>query len=288
MRKVFVRVALFFLIMGWTAQCVVMPPAPAAPAEISIQPTGNQVSDKPLQQAQFSRPYSPADPLEILLLGDSLAGGAIRDQFAVVVAALPFVELEVLAVTSSSLCNNWFFDWPEAAQRCVQVKLERDRRPYDAVVVLIGANDAQDIVLANGVCLSFGSPQWSMEFTRRCDRLMGILAATTTKVYWLSIPPMQAALFQERISVVNAIYEQVAKAQKTVSYINLARTLGDKQGNYVAAKLVDGTLQVIRCADGVHPEVAGGRLVSRLLVERLDQDFYISNEGTEFYSADSR
>ncbi len=140
-------------------------PSPAAPA--TDVPTG----------------FGGADGVyRILVVGDNLAGG-LGAGMSRMVQDDPRYEILNRFNESSGLARTELYDWPSAIEKIVADK------PVDAVVVLLGVNDRQDIRDTN-VRYPFKSPDWVKGYTANVDHLLAAVKAANAGVFWVSIPPM--------------------------------------------------------------------------------------------------
>ena len=123
-----------------------------------------------------------ANPLRVLIVGDSLGldmGGPLQDDLAdtgVVNAALDARE-------STGLTRPDYFNWP--AELAADLKTVQPQ----VVVIMIGANDAQDFLGPPDV--PYTSPQWNTLYAQRVAQFMQIAQSGGATVIWVGMPPMQ-------------------------------------------------------------------------------------------------
>ncbi len=123
----------------------------------------------------------------ILVVGDNLAGGLGAGMSRMVQDDLRY-EIINRFNESSGLARTEVYDWPNAIEKIVSEK------PINAVVVLVGVNDRQDIRDATGR-FAFKSAEWVKGYEANIGRLLNTVNAAKAKIFWVSIPPMADAGF---------------------------------------------------------------------------------------------
>ena len=158
---------------------------------------------------------------------------------------------------SSGLVRPDFYDWPGALADDVAA------RDPEVVVVFLGANDGQGIVLPDGTPVqTVGDPRWTVEYQRRVGALMDSLRADGRMVVWVGQPPMRGAEFDGIMKIVNAAYAAEAASRPWVAYVDPATIVGGPGGTY-ADVVADpaGNPTEVRSGDGIHLSRAGADLV---------------------------
>ena len=125
-------------------------------------------------------------------------------------------------------------------------------RSPQVVVVMIGANDAQDFLGPPDV--PYTSAQWNTLYAQRVAQFMQIAGSGGATVVWVGMPPMQNAGLNAQMSDVNAVVQQ--PGGRGASARDLPQTdhvLGTAQGGYTAF-ITNGAGQVVnvRTPDGTH------------------------------------
>jgi uncharacterized protein len=216
---------------------------------------------KPEQQS-FVQP-TPADPVEVLVTGDSQAefiGHLLTDE-------LPddLFDVEVVPRNSTGLTNPQFFNWELNAEQ------EIAARGPDAVVMVIGGNDGFNL-LVDGELYGYGDPEWQVEYARRAAVVMRELTPNGERpVYW--VPPPTA-----RDSEQNAIYatqnravEDAAEAVPGARYVDIFNTIND--GVYSDELTIDGRRVLARQPDGIHFTREGAVVPVGLIVRAMAKDY---------------
>jgi hypothetical protein len=202
----------------------------------------------PTPRAPEPRGWGPADPLRLLIAGDSLVeqyGPALAEHAAARAPVVPTVEFRY----SSGLTRPDYFDWPAHLRAVV------DGSNPDAVVLMFGANDAQNLE-HDGTVLKFGSPAWQAAYRRRVGTVMTELARDGRTLLWTGQPVMRSDAFGGKMRLLNDLYRQEAQAHPGVTYLDSWALFAGSDGRYVDYPGGGGPLQ--RMADGIHLTRAGG------------------------------
>lgn len=221
--------------------------------------------------------FGPARQLRIWAAGDSLAiaaGEAVYRAAVATGAVVPVARVDGRLATGLERPDvfNWFTYIRDAL-----VRLEPQ-----AVVVSFGANDDHDYMtgVPPGVAIGpFGSSTWIDEYRRRVGGLMDEITAQGRFLVWLGAPIVRDAAESSRFELLNTIYRSEAeKRPGRVAFVDTYTLLEDSHGRY-ADFLPDagGTLVRVRALDGIHYAGAGGDLIARQVLGRLEQAFDLTS-----------
>lgn len=245
------------LASGWRKDTGSPPPAGEqepieAPREARVAVPGGQAA--PAESSSEIEPLSTT----VLLLGDSMMAGSLGSAIAQSLGREPKPRLVRAVQTATGLSRPDVFDW----MTVLPPLLERDKPRL--VICSLGANDASDMWQVNGV-LEFGRPGWRSAYTARVKAMMQALTAGGARVLWLGLPPMR--VFSDRARSLNKIFAQAASGVPGVEYLDV-EMLVSRNGEYATfLKNPDGRFVRVRMEDGVHYAPAGGKLISRWLVD---------------------
>lgn len=190
------------------------------------------------------RYVTPAEPLRVLLAGDSMMrelGASIED-----VASPELTDITLDYRVSSGLSRPDFFDWPShLAQLLVEDRPE-------AVVLLFGTNDDQNVEV-DGKVLTARSPEWMAEYRRRVGVVMDLLDRPGLTVTWVTLPAMRSADFSGAMSALSDVYRSEAQHRPWVHVVDGGAAIEGPGGAY-ATHLPggDGSDVLMRQEDGVH------------------------------------
>jgi lysophospholipase L1-like esterase len=203
-----------------------------------------------------------ANPLRVLIVGDSI-GIDLGDALQPDLAQTGVVSAALDGRVSTGLTRPDYFNWP--AELSADIKSQNPQ----VVVIMIGANDAQDFLGPPDV--PYTSPQWNTLYSQRVAQFMQIAQSGGATVVWVGMPPMQDPGLNAQMSDVNAVVQQqAAKTHPPITYLSTDRSLGTAQGGYTAF-VTNGAGQVVnvRTPDGTHLTPGGGQLAAQQVIAEL-------------------
>jgi len=208
--------------------------------------------------------WNPKNPFTIWVLGDSMVQ-FFGETFVMMAEKSPSVSATAEPKLASGLSRPDYFDWPA---RISEVMTTYDP---DAVILMFGGNDAQNIRADDGSWLDRFSAQWEAEYRRRIALVMDLATAQPERlVLWVGQPPMRGEGFDSRMKQLNDLYRAEADERPGVQYLDLRSLFTDESGNY-ARYLLDssGKLVDVRLTDGVHLSHWGGEWLSEFLLKEI-------------------
>lgn len=280
-----VRIVTLGAILGGAVACgstpvsasVNTPPTPRVSAKTSPK-TKSHVS-KPKHPVTFasgawSLPQpSPANPLKILVIGDSL-GEDLQDGLIDIAGTSSAVTIIPAAVGSTGLANVAYYNWPQVLKQ----DLVRDHP--QVVMVLIGGNDAVGFV-QNNQAVEFGTAQWRQDYGARVASIIQESRLAHARVVWVGLPVMaqDSVLPDSFMQELNAVYaRQVAKNPGMATFISTWSLFRKPNGQF-AEYLTDsqGQSVMVRDPDGVHiAPPAGQELIAAYVLTQLTHRAHIS------------
>src|SRR3546814_13818706 len=105
-------------------------------------------------------------------------------------------------------------------------------------------------------------------------------------VLWVGQPPMRDAGFDDRVDILNSVYEEQAADRPWVRYVDVDTVLGD-DGEY-AARLPDGAggqTDDLRQGDGIHLSRAGADRLARHLQAQRSEERRVGKESASTCSS---
>jgi hypothetical protein len=248
---------------GGTNGLIVSGPRPDAPKKNPSIAT-RQLGEPATTTTVPPNPKLPtaATPLRVLIVGDSIGldmGGALQSDLAgtgVVNAALDGRE-------STGLTRPDYFNWP--AELANDIKADSPQ----VVVVMIGANDAQDFLGPPDT--PYASPAWNGLYAQRVAQFMQIASSTGAAVVWVGMPPMQNPALSAQMSDLNTLVKQQAATTKPpVAYIDTDKSIGTPTGGYTAFTTnAAGQIVNTRTPDGTHLTPGGSQVVAQQVIAQL-------------------
>jgi len=160
-----------------------------------------------------------------------------------------------------------FVDWSLVAQQQVA-----DDDP-DAVVVMMGGNDFQNMTLPNGAFFEAGTPAWTKEYQRRAEICMRIWTqGGKRRVYWLSMPPARNTSWAYDDRQINIALKRAAARVPGAEYLNILGPV-TLRGRYTDFVTENGQPVLIREQDGVHLNEAGSAIVANEVLAVLEREW---------------
>jgi hypothetical protein len=244
---------------------VVLPPQAPPPAAAP--------SSAPVQKVAFT----PERKLRLWVAGDSLV---VNPGYSIVRAAGASPVIDPVGGVDGRIATglerpdvfNWFTHLRERL---------RELRPR-AVVLGFGGNDDHGYMtgLPEGVEIDrFGGPAWVREYRRRAGGLMDLVNAAGAFVVWIGLPITRDEEQSYRFDVINAAVVAEAKERPgKVAFVDTYTTFAGDDGGF-AEYLEDsaGRLRKVRASDGVHFERAGGDIIAREVLRRLNQAYDLTS-----------
>jgi hypothetical protein len=208
------------------------------------------------------RTPTTADPLRLAAYGESVGGGAILG-LKMLTDGRQGIKVHRFVKVASGLTRPDFFDWPAY----LTANIDKRPRPFDAVMLMFGANDGQDTKV-DGKQLDFGTGSWKRMYAGRVGKVMDLyLERGVKKVYWVGMPRMGIGWFNKRMELMNGIYRaEAAKRAPRVEYVD-AWTIVDAPATTYQAKY--------RQDDGVHMTVEGGLKVATAVLKSVARDWHL-------------
>jgi uncharacterized protein len=198
----------------------------------------------------------------ILVIGDSMAGGLGAGMSRMVTPDSGF-EIVNRFNESSGLTRPDFYDWAGAVPKIMEGK------NFNAVVVLIGLNDRQDIRKDNFRYV-FNTPDWIKSYQANIDAVMDALKAQNVKVFWLGEPPMGDPTYDADMKTVTALQKERVLA-KGATFIDTRPLLLSADGAYMDVGPDDtGEIRKLRQRDGVTFFKQGNNKFGQLILAAIE------------------
>ena len=207
---------------------------------------------------------TPANPLRILVAGDSLAGdfGPLLQEYGKrtgVIEPVGQVDFRI----GTGLARPDVFDWVR------QLREDIAANHPNIVVLTFGLNDDQPMTGPTGNYLALGSPGWIAEYRRRVGAMMDIALAAGAKVIYVS-PPLvpdhaRSARYQQ---IATLIAQAAARRGQDVRAFNTGKLL-DPSGHYTQFARVNGQLVALRRSDGVHLSAYGDQRMAASVLRTI-------------------
>jgi uncharacterized protein len=201
---------------------------------------GSQASELP---AALVAPALNDGVMRVLVIGDSMAGG-LGAGMTRVAAGDGSIQIVSRFNESSAITRPDIYDWAAAIPKIMEGK------NFNAVVVLIGLNDRQDIRSAAGR-LTFNTPEWVKAYQANTDAIVDALKAQNVKVFWLGEPPMGDVAYDADMKAMTALQRDRVTAKGAI-FFDTRPALSNPDGSYMEFGPDDtGEVKKLRQRDGV-------------------------------------
>jgi hypothetical protein len=208
---------------------------------------------------------APSDepPRGILVCGDSMVKIVARSltrEFA----GMPAVRLTQIVSIGTGLARPDVFDWP------ARIREASTDRP-EAVAIMLGANDGQNLRTTAGAVVLDGTPEWSAEYA---GRVAGVLAqakaAGARHILWIGMPDMRERKLHADAQRINEIARAQCAKVEGAEFFDTAPLFSPKPGTYSAYVVQPGGRPLmVRSSDGGHLNADGADLLARAIRARL-------------------
>ncbi len=231
---------------------------PETPHPAKVEPASVTPAAKPLEIASAA-PVSPSPapqagadaPKSIMVAGDSFAVG-VGMSLAEELRGTG-IALSQRGKTSSGLNSPRFYDWNAALEEFLA------KEKPDALVVMLGANDAQ-----NGS----GSSSWADEFSAKTGKFIEIAAKAGARVYWVGLPPMRDDKLTAKVKTANEAMKKACDASADCFFIESWDLFCDESGAFVRKKVLGGKTVTLRGKDGVHMTMSGYKALGDKILDK--------------------
>ncbi|MBB4102083.1 SGNH/GDSL hydrolase family protein [Allorhizobium borbori] len=217
------------------------PRKPAKPAAATTP--APVIADAPVEKRANAR--------TVLVVGDFLANG-LGDGLMEAFANAPGVVITTRQSGSSGLVREDFYNWRQELPGML------DEVKPSAVVVLLGANDRQQIDLPDGT-RKFGSDEWFAEYGRRSAALATLVEGRKIPLLWVGLPPFQSPSMSADAVKLNLLLRKAAE-QAGGDFIDIWDGFADEAGKFVTTGSdINGKPARLRGTDGIGLSKAGKR-----------------------------
>jgi uncharacterized protein len=246
--------------------------AASPPIRPSPRPSPTKVTATPTAQPKPPanappRPVTAADPLRLLVTGDSLTG-YLGPELVNEAAAVAPVQGSVDTHNGTGLTTPAYVDWSVLARQ----QVAKDHP--DVVVVMLGGNDFENMTLPGGQFFQAGSSAWTQEYQRRAAICMQVWAqGGHARVYWLSMPPSRNPQWALDDAQINIALARAAAQVPGAEYLDILGPVTD-HGQYADfVKDANGQTVLVREQDGVHLNIAGSTIVAQEVLPVIQREW---------------
>ncbi len=173
---------------------------------------------------------------------------------------------------STGLNRTDFYDWYAKTTESIT-----SYQP-DVLMVIFGANDAQDIVDDQGKSHPKFTEEWKQTYRERVERYAKLVSdSSVKKIYWIGQPMSNINKYNKFYPLINEIYRDVVKNYPKIQFIETwdSFTLNGKFASILPNKL--GIKAPVRLNDGVHFSEHGATIIADLILDKMITDKVITN-----------
>jgi hypothetical protein len=238
--------------------------APLAAAALSTaafaQAPADNRTDLPIIGSETAED-AQGDVMRLLVIGDALAGGLGAGMTRRAEAEGGF-EIANRFKEESGAARPEVHDWAVALPKILE------GNEFDAVVVLLGANDRQEI-RSEGGRLSFGTPEWQAAYTQQLDRILDAVKTAGLPVFWVAPPPMGDFRYDADVRAIAELQKAQVEA-KGGRFVDVRGSFLGPDGQYAERGVDDtGDFRKLRASDGVNFYKEGNNRFGQLVLAEI-------------------
>jgi len=194
--------------------------------------------------SSYVTPFPDRGVYKVMVVGDSLGEGL-------------YMGLSNSFKGDRSIALRNKAKWGAGFSRRVFIGREREFAPLlakykpDIVVIAVGAKDALASIRVDRNKYSFGSPEWGEIYKERVNSFIRALKKQQVSVYWVGLPIMKDAQFNENMNTLNEIFREKAHVN-SIRFIDSWNGFVDQYGNFsLYGPDLDGRSVRLRDKDGI-------------------------------------
>ena len=217
--------------------------------------------------------YNENKPFHLLMIGDSQMY-SIANGLKKLTKGNKSIEITDISIHSSGFIRGDYYNWEKKLENVFK---EKETGYYNASVILLGMNDYQDIYTPSSL-LRRETKEWEEKYKERITKVLNILLSNTKKVYWLGLPLVRRATYNDDLRYIEKIQAEVAEEYslanlERISLSNIAP--GDGVPYTDTIQKEDGTIIRLMKADGIHYTNQGGEYVMEEFLQELYTSWFI-------------
>lgn len=201
----------------------------------------------------------------VLVIGDSLALG-LAPSIEKSLQRFEGVTFARVGKVSSGLASPHIYDWEKNAPTLIE-----EHKP-DVLVVIMGANDANNNIRVGDVKAILGTPIWPEAYQARVESFLRVIGEKKTPVYWIGLPVVRDAEMSARIVIANEAAKKACASTEGCRFVETWSLLTDDKGEYTNFRKDDKGFNIrIRAKDGVHFSTEGGDFLSEYILDYISK-----------------
>ena len=184
------------------------------------------------------------------------------------------IVMQELSVPSSGFLRSDYYNWPQKLEALLTAQKDGER--FDAAVLFLGMNDYQDMWTTDGIILTAGTPEWEEVYRKMVKAHLDIVLASVPRLYWLGLPVVRSAAYNEKMQYLNAVHDSVAEEYDSKKLVRISlKSLVEEYGTgYIGAIRPEGKAWIpLMQSDGIHYTIEGGEYLMKEFILRLHRDY---------------
>lgn len=176
-------------------------------------------------------------------------------------------KIQVDFKISSGLNRIDFYDWYSRTPQLI------NKYNPEAMVVIFGGNDDQDILDKNGKYRAQLTPEWEQAYQERVERYAKLIEKSTVKkVYWVGHPISNLPRYNKFFPVFNKIYQSVAESHPKIEFVDCWHIFATNNKFNAVVGNKSGQKRRVRTRDGVHFTQHGANIIADVVIEKMIED----------------
>lgn len=165
---------------------------------------------------------------------------------------------------SSGLSRPDFYDWP------TNLAAMLDKYRPDLLIMSLGANDTQDIVIDKKRYFIDTKP-WAEVYLQRCKEFISLADNGKRHIVWVSLPVMGKEPYFTRTRLISKLQEEASKSVSSAEFVNIEHLLTEN-GKYTTFYKDENNQSIrLRSQDLVHVSTAGGEILTDYVLPAVDR-----------------
>ncbi len=201
---------------------------------------------------------------EVLVCGDSLMQTVSRS-IVRQLSSNPSVKITPIVSIGTGLARPDVFDWPAKLREAAA------SRPA-AAVILLGANDGQNLRTASGAVAANGTPEWEREYAGRvASVLQALKQAGVGHILWVGLPDMRDSKLHDDAQRINRLVRSECGRVPGAEFFDIVPLFSPKPGTFSSYIIRSGGKVVqVRASDGIHFNAEGADILAQAIREQLE------------------
>jgi len=209
-----------------------------------------------------SAPQDETRKINIAIMGDSIADGIWGGMVRMLIRDRRYTMWREAKNSSGFTSSDWL----------TQLDAVIERKP-DAIVVLMGTNDRQSLVIRDKARFLFRTKDWEAGYVKRIGDFMDRATTVGIPMIWVRLPIMRDDKWNEESIYLNALFKKEAD-ERGVVFLATWDMTADKEGKYQPYGLdLKGDKRLLRANDGIHFTEPGYEMIADAVLRTLREKF---------------